>query len=260
MYLERRTHSLTKVSIAPFPDVPGLVHAASCVLLICIHVLNNPIRFVDPTGHCGRDSNDSLTEDCEELKQLIEENFGISVTGEWTFDEIHLLDEALQKILDVFTQEGLSDPHQAFRDVWEGLEIKRDNSWGCGRGCTTSKNKMTLYDGAFLKSPSDLTSRLENEVYGTIVHELTHVWDRREGYDLAEGLKDEVNGRGEFCIGSLCVGTYKTDYDLTFTSQDKNSREYLAYAFQVYVTDPDKLNGLDKVNTFLSNMIQNIGD
>lgn len=59
MYLERRTHSLTKVSIAPFPDVPGLVHAASCVLLICIHVLGNPLRLVDPSGHgqCDADGN-----------------------------------------------------------------------------------------------------------------------------------------------------------------------------------------------------------
>lgn len=54
MYLERRTHSLTKVSIAPFPDVPGLVHAASCVLLICIHVRNNPVNLIDPSGHCYR--------------------------------------------------------------------------------------------------------------------------------------------------------------------------------------------------------------
>ena len=62
--------------------------------------------------------------------------------------------------------------------------------------------------------------------------------------------------------GSLRKGEHLATarYDLSFTSEDVNSREYLAYAFEVYVTDPDKLNDLDKVNTFLSDMIQNIGD
>ncbi len=42
----------------PFPDVPGLARAPSCALFICIHVRNNPVRHIDPTGHYIVDTND----------------------------------------------------------------------------------------------------------------------------------------------------------------------------------------------------------
>ncbi|MER3408109.1 MAG: hypothetical protein C4292_05020, partial [Nitrososphaera sp.] len=59
------------------------------------YVLNGPLNYVDPTGHClqGPAGND-----CRDKQNNLQLGFGVRIDGDWTEDELTKLDDALTAI------------------------------------------------------------------------------------------------------------------------------------------------------------------
>jgi hypothetical protein len=84
------------------------------------YVCNNPLRYWDPTGHCGADADATLDAQCESLRDGLESDFEIDITGTWTFDEMQFLLDALGLVLDALD----SDQAVATSMLW--LLIRQD--------------------------------------------------------------------------------------------------------------------------------------
>jgi len=62
---------------------------------------NSPLRYTDPSGHCGADVNadgsinQTLNDQCIEMRDRLAESFGIAITGRWSFIEMEWLGKAL---------------------------------------------------------------------------------------------------------------------------------------------------------------------
>ena len=238
------------------------------------YVLNRPLSLADPSGHCGADLdpdggvNIQAEIDCNAIKWELEDRYDVKITGVWLLSEMELFSDSLQNILDNFQSEGIGNPVEAFKEAWSGVKFKRVRKHSSARAWTRTKNRIDLHDGTFLDTvvyadgSVNYAPRAIDGVYGTIAHELAHVWDRREEYTLSEGLKSATGGRGEFCLFTLCLGTYQVN-DIPYKIIDPfNSREDWAYTFQAFVVDQGGLSALnpngDVRVPFVSQQIQRL--
>ncbi len=93
------------------------------------YVLNSPLRYTDPSGHCSGDPNDPENHDigCWEMIGQIEDscdNVSITNTDQWTEAELRLLLKALQE----------------YR-LWRYIYTARDITFG--RQSNGDSNKLT---------------------------------------------------------------------------------------------------------------------
>ncbi|MFQ5401089.1 MAG: RHS repeat domain-containing protein [Anaerolineae bacterium] len=232
------------------------------------YVENRVMNFNDPTGHCGADTaadggmDLDLYFQCLDVQYGLQRQYDIEIGGYWLLSEMELLRDSLQGIVDAFAAEGVSDPIGAFQEVWGGVKFKRNRRSNYNT-TTVSKNFIRVTNLTFMRNG---VAREDSEVMGTFAHELMHVWDRREGYELAEGLKGLVNGSGEHCLWMICTGNYTVgDSSPHPGDQPKNSREDLAWTFATYVINPQQLMDLnsntpfgDQRSPFISELIQQL--
>ena len=71
-------------TIIPDPSKPGDFDRY-------MYAAGNPVRYNDPSGHCGADTNQygmeeqqALIEECMALRDNLIQLYGIDITGEWT--------------------------------------------------------------------------------------------------------------------------------------------------------------------------------
>ena len=263
---------LTPDSIVPDPTNPQLLNRYT-------YVLNSPVNFTDPTGHCGSDTKDGgmdleLFEQCILIQYRLMKDYEINITGYWKLEEMKFFEDSLEGLIARFDELGVNDSMGTFKEIWGGVTFKRKRSFG-DNATTTSKNRINLFNGTFLDT-NDIdgeiiyTSRTLDQVLDTVSHELAHVWDRREGYALADGLKDAVEGSGEFCLGWWCTGNYTVGdntpciYVNNPKPTPKNSREDLASTFSALIVDPQALielnPGDDRRNQYILDVIEQLNN
>jgi RHS repeat-associated protein len=65
------------------------------------YVLNNPLRYTDPTGHCAKDKNPEDQRDCEQAKDQLKRRYGIIVTDpqNWTLGELLALLHGIRRMM-----------------------------------------------------------------------------------------------------------------------------------------------------------------
>ncbi len=201
------------------------------------YVLNHPLRYTDPSGHCSGDPNDPANSDssCWALIHEIENQYNqVSVTNQdqWTEKELRFLLEALQ---DYRLWRYISSASIIF-----GRE-KGDTSYLAGvarrlgdkDGNPTGDYHIVLYDFAWYARPDARHSnvgiylpfmRSENKFKGTIAHELTHVvqWvtETEEGYSGLVNLFVDMTGGGL---------PFKTNYGGRL-----DNKEAMAITFAIY--------------------------
>ena len=173
-------HFASADTIVPDPTNPQAYNRYS-------YVYNNPIRFNDPSGHCGADTGDDaddLTEECERIESELETKYGIDISYgltqrlQWTHEEMILLEKSIQnmaaKMDDMSFLDGLTIKRRRWRESsWQGYDATYDQG----------DNQIDFYNNTF--NDSDDTAQW------IILHEMGHAFDNhigRAGTEQAQHL------------------------------------------------------------------------
>ncbi len=150
------------------------------------YALNNPLKYVDPTGHCT--ITPQTTEDyrenasCDALMKDLLNTYGVDTIynyGNWVSSQ---LEQVRKTVLDwMRVADWTAD---TFKAQLGGVSIIRES--GNGRA-TEGGGQIHLYDNDF------------NDMGRTIVHELAHSWEERQG--LLKSFVSTTGGeQGPFCL------------------------------------------------------------
>jgi hypothetical protein len=146
------------------------------------YVFNNPLKYADPTGHCGKaDGKDEEEEECQKAIGDIEKNYkNIKVNARrWTIKELQLVLKALAD-------------HPFLDDIKSARQINllrsdidptaRPNQLIAGDTTHSRDNlldfKVTIYDDAWRADVDGNGVSIfgwEENFLGTAIHEFTHV-------------------------------------------------------------------------------------
>ena len=184
------------------------------------YVYNNPIRFNDPSGHCGADltdgnerisgitdgdfqpvTNEALKLDCIYERDQLENTYGVSITGVWMYDEMLILVAAFA---DIVAGVGANAAIAAM-DWMEGVTISRG---GFNRGLNAyydpasnfqkwwsgASDTIHLYDETFHLG--------DNNAKWIILHEMGHRLDDVLGFE-SDHIYTTMAGAGN-CVGPQC--------------------------------------------------------
>lgn len=184
------------------------------------YVLNNPLKYTDPTGHCADADVDEIAECAETLDTLGQ--YGITVVNawqDWTFGAIQLLLTALYDLIRVAGWDHVSptDVKNILTNngAITAIYVYRGGANGTGAGVLQYRESdrsahITLWDAAFETGrrgdpADDMTKR-------TFVHELAHVWDFANGGSLSQGIETATGGAtlddGTYHVGGHPASSY----------------------------------------------------
>jgi hypothetical protein len=142
------------------------------------YVFNNPLKYTDPSGHCGKaDGKDDEEDECQKAIGDVEKNYkNIKVNARrWTIKE-------LQLVLKALAGHPFSDDIRSARQI-DLMRSDRDPDSDSVAGVTESDNRLdytvTIYDFAWWARPdANGTTWLnvwDENFMGTVVHEFTHL-------------------------------------------------------------------------------------
>ncbi len=201
-------HFISPDTIIPQPGNPQSLNRYS-------YCLNNPLKFVDPSGHVEEDQVDRALTIISILAAygvLIERDFfwlpvmhpapgespSVWNKGAW---ELSTMEAVLQGVHDIATAMG---GQESFKQAFShGLRFERRSvsKFTPLAGAETLHREITIFDrGVDLQDFAGLRS--------TIAHELAHAWDQESGGELSEGLVRITGGRtvrNGFWIGDFRV-------------------------------------------------------
>lgn len=115
---------------------------------------NNPLRYTDPSGHCGRDHNPAATDLCNELRADIEGRYDVSIQGAWTLEELQYFEAAMTNVADFVGGDAEVNKHIA--NATGGTEAYQssgrmpiirgsDKTWSSGNPNTAGYFKGMIY-------------------------------------------------------------------------------------------------------------------
>jgi RHS repeat-associated protein len=210
------------------------------------YVLNNPLKYVDPTGHIERGQEKDagyIVEDLSHFGLTIEIDWGGSDEawdpGSWELWELVLVLNAVQDLAAEIGSElnnGLSNAENFRNVIGQPLTIRRKR-WYDSANAVAVGNEVWLYNGTFF-SKETVGAESYGELYeiqrgkearkGTIVHEIAHVWDnhqnefpvtyigRRTMGEPPPTLYAHLNGDNEDWAELVKCSVYPSQIDLSF--------------------------------------------
>ena len=161
------------------------------------YVLNNPLRYTDPTGHLVCSDPHVAEGDCSDEGAGLW-RYNISLMGRWSIENRPIAREAAYALGSQLAGEFGGTPWDAFKETYDG---NVNFTWGlegakgeCATitagGCTSSPhqiNFMSLAHGGGYKTAEMAAIEARN----TVVHELAHafgqLWYREDGTYDPEG-------------------------------------------------------------------------
>jgi RHS repeat-associated protein len=163
------------------------------------YVVNNPIRYVDPSGHCHKDEHDPET--CEKNEKKSElRKYGLVVDNikDWTVNQLQALLDSISRLMSVMKWRTV----KAFRtamgidtagEIWLYMNVDKVGAGYGGayysKGNTNVGNpnkahrNIVIEDTAVEVDPNNPT-----DLHSTFVHELAHAWDDAFGGKLSKGM------------------------------------------------------------------------
>jgi hypothetical protein len=184
------------------------------------YTVNNPVRNVDPSGHCGADASERLTEDCETVQTYLEGYYHLDITGMWRYAEMLLLQLALGDIAS-----GLGG-QAYFIEIYALAQINRERVWQGSQG----EAAHTTLDGKTINVFNEAFAYGKDLSRWAAIHELVHVWDIRSDLDRSDNaLTPELTNSHMNAVSAYCIpGT-----DCGFGSYDPDDIEspFSAYAY-----------------------------
>ena len=176
---------LSADSVAPARGMPQTRNRYS-------YVLNNPLKYTDPTGHCTdtpQTEEDYQENDrCTTLMTQLYETYGIDTMlhfGSWLSTELATVRQA---VLDWMAAAGWDAA--TFKAQLGGLTLMRHNWQGRAH---EGWGVINLYDNDF-----DFAGGVAN-IKRTLVHEMAHWWEEKQGL-LGEFLRTTGGEQGPFCF------------------------------------------------------------
>ncbi len=162
------------------------------------YVLNNPLRYIDPTGHkecADTDNQGNCLTSIQVLKYDIESKYKVEIKGGWDEDELIFLSDVLTKLS--INAGGADNLNDVFLDGMQAhgstadrltLENTLGNAPPCSNGgfaCWNNSDTILLSDFIFTReyqrdhSLNFLTGSnrtLDSAIQFTIIHEIAHVF------------------------------------------------------------------------------------
>ena len=195
------------------------------------YVLNNPLKYNDPTGHVAEPieifTNNSYIQEWsakvfeEILARASLASYGIllvdTLDASWTLDEMKLV---LQAIKDILSATGWSTA--TFNELMGNTIIYRGGDMGYVGGATITEREIIMFDGA----------HYDNLFKEILVHEFAHIWDRRSNRNLSKGIANATGSKQGSCTSGDCYeekGETASDYARI------NMREDWAESFSAFV-------------------------
>ncbi len=186
------------------------------------YVMNNPLKFVDPTGHCASFLLQYHPEACEAKKttQKTVDFISDNARRPWTEAEKNIVQQAADDIgaaiirdlnkqnqrLAQYGEELVDVPsssRQAFSQVFGTITFRRLNAGeNCGQGCWGqfhSASEIYIHSTYINNAGRQADVDITNNIAGTkfIVHEIGHVFDHNVGLaarnELALAQRDIPN-------------------------------------------------------------------
>jgi hypothetical protein len=201
------------------------------------YVFNNPLKYIDPSGHCSGDPN-GADKDCWDKLIRIQDEFKITLEGDWQIPEMD--DFLLPSLTDIKNKVG----NEGFFKTWAGTKARRyaDNSGancgGVSYACAGDKI-VHLYQGVF-----KIGQRAFKE---TFIHEFGHLWDQKENSKLSQDMATFTGSRPTQCVlwifscespkpWNVSPGTTHCEGKICSYAGD-NAGEDFAVAFSKWVLD-----------------------
>ncbi len=178
-------------TIVPDPNNPQSFNRYS-------YVYNNPLKMIDPSGHCGADVGQTLEESvelhdqCVEVRDGLEGSYQVSITGAWTLGEMNILALALQ---DLF-----GGVYTSLYDVYNGVQINRsriDHSIYRAMVDPVNPDSIVVFNGTFSKN--------NESARFTLLHEMGHVWDLYYDSYLTEYHTEYTGAKGSCSVDAFLI-------------------------------------------------------
>lgn len=165
------------------------------------YVLNNPLRYTDPTGHCHKDNHPSGSEDCrkqaaaEELAlygfELLEGCYDNGDCTGFTAEDLELILAAIKDFMRTAQMTSIDEFKQLLGTDREKIYLTNQD-WDSHRA---SRHVISL-NLPSLRAEGDAKFKF------VFVHELAHVWDQRNEWRHSDGMHDELyESREGACSG-----------------------------------------------------------
>lgn len=169
------------------------------------------------------------------------------------------LEQSLELVLDSLDSDT-ANAISMFKNIWGGVDIKRIRDRWTSNAFARWGSRVDLHDGAFYQRDFDNKEylnawRADEDIYETIVHELSHIWDQRSDQGLSDNLRDVVGGRFAHKFLWFEWGEYTVDIPTswtTFQENPENPAEDWAYTFSAFVVDSSRMISPERVNYVLN--------
>jgi len=154
------------------------------------YVLNNPIRYIDPSGHRCKDGNGDCSDITTLLIKNLESKYDAKLVGGWSKDELLLLSKALNKaakyaggaenlndvFLDGMQANGYSGDTLIFNNTGGNDSPCSNGGYACWDG---DDGTILLSDFIFKPEYQNVLQQRPDTALGvqqTIIHEVAHVF------------------------------------------------------------------------------------
>jgi hypothetical protein len=176
------------------------------------YTFNNPLKYTDPSGHCPRHDDE-----CEELQWQTQQQYGIQMWGDWSKNQISVLQDALTSVIQ---KTGM----EVFKQIWGGISVVRYHGYERSEGGATFADggkEIRLWSGFF-------TQEYPTQVFN-IVHEFGHAWDYKAHWQLSSFMKEEPHSWYESSL--TCSGWLDCKYtDKYFPGPNAGTQESDLYS------------------------------